>query len=153
MHYIGNSTDGYVGNVIVIKNVNQTMPKLKKCLYLIDLLSRRGPMTLKEINEHYSYSSIYDGEIIPRTFARYKDYIAETFPCSIAYNPATREYYLKRERTFGDDDSLYKYLLSAYHIEGMTELVMNQDRIKLMDAPDRRGEGAEKLEAMVKEDR
>ena len=55
------------------------MSKLKKCLYLIDLLSRRGPMSLKEINNHYQYSSIYDGEIIPRTFARYKDYIAETF--------------------------------------------------------------------------
>ena len=122
------------------------MSKLKKCLYLIDLLSRRGPMTLKEINEHYSYSSIYDGEIIPRTFARYKDYIAETFPCSIAYNPATREYYLKRERTFGDDDSLYKYLLSAYHIEGMTELAMkHRDRIKLMDAPT----GVEKVQAIL----
>ena len=46
------------------------MSKLKKCLYLIDLLSRRGPMSLKEINEHYQYSSLYDGEIIPRTFAR-----------------------------------------------------------------------------------
>ena len=42
------------------------MPKLKKCLYLIDLLSRRGPMSLKEINEHYQYSSLYDGEIIPQ---------------------------------------------------------------------------------------
>lgn len=43
-------------------------------------------MSLKEINEHYQYSSLYDGEIIPRTFARYKDYIAETFPCYIEYN-------------------------------------------------------------------
>ena len=71
------------------------MSKLKKCLYLIDLLSRRGSMSLKEINEHYQYSSLYDGEIIPRTFARYKDYIAETFPCYIEYNNATNEYNLK----------------------------------------------------------
>ena len=40
------------------------MSKLKKCLYLIDLLSRRGPMSLKEINENNQYSPIYDGEII-----------------------------------------------------------------------------------------
>ena len=55
------------------------MSKLKKCLYLIDLLSRRGPMSLKEINEHYQYSSLYDGEIIPRTFARYKDTLQKHF--------------------------------------------------------------------------
>ena len=86
------------------------MSKLKKCLYLIDLLSRRGPMSLKEINEHYQYSSLYDGEIIPRTFARYKDYIAETFPCYIEYNNATNEYSLKRYHQYGQDDSLYNYL-------------------------------------------
>ena len=72
------------------------MSKLKKRLYIIDLLSRRGSMSLKEINEHYQYSSLYDGEIIPRTFARYKDYKAETFPCYIEYNSATNEFSLKR---------------------------------------------------------
>ena len=112
------------------------MPKLKKCLYLIDLLSRRGPMSLKEINEHYQYSSLYDGEIIPRTFARYKDYIAETFPCYIDYNQSTNQYFLKRYHQYGQDDSLYNYLLSAYHIEGMSELaVKHRDKVKLLDAP------------------
>ena len=112
------------------------MSKLKKCLYLIDLLSRRGPMSLKEINNHYQYSSIYDGEIIPRTFARYKDYIAETFPCYIDYNQSTNQYFLKRYHQYGQDDSLYNYLLSAYHIEGMSELaVKHRDKVKLLDAP------------------
>ena len=112
------------------------MSKLKKCLYLINLLSRRGPMSLKEINEHYQYSSLYDGEIIPRTFARYKDYIAETFPCYIEYNQSTNEYYLKRYHQYGQDDRLYNYLLSAYHIEGMSELaVKHRDKVKLYEAP------------------
>lgn len=112
------------------------MSKLKKCLYLIDLLSRRGPMSLKEINDHYQYSSIYDGEIIPRTFARYKDYIAETFPCYIDYNQSTNQYFLKRYHQYGQDDKLYNYLLSAYHIEGMSELaVKHRDKVKLLDAP------------------
>ena len=31
------------------------MSKLKKCLYLINLLERKGPMTLKEINDCYEY--------------------------------------------------------------------------------------------------
>lgn len=112
------------------------MSKLKKCLYLIDLLSRRGPMSLKEINEHYQYSSLYDGEIIPRTFARYKDYIAETFPCYIDYNQSTNQYFLKHYHQYGQDESLYNYLLSAYHIEGMSELaVKHRDKVKLLDAP------------------
>lgn len=112
------------------------MSKLKKCLYLIDLLSRRGPMSLKEINDHYQYSSLYNGEIIPHTFARYKDYIADTFPCYIDYNQSTNQYFLKRYHQYGQDDSLYNYLLSAYHIEGISELaVKHRDKVKLMDAP------------------
>ena len=67
------------------------MFKLKKCLYIIDLLSRRGSMSMKEINEQYQYSSLYGGEISSCTFARYKDYISETFPCYIEYNSATNE--------------------------------------------------------------
>ena len=66
-------------------------------------------MSLKEINDHYQYSSIYDGEIIPRTFARYKDYIAETFPCYIDYNQSTNQYFLKRYHQYGQEDSLYNY--------------------------------------------
>lgn len=93
-------------------------------------------MSLKEINEHYQYSSLYDGEIIPRTFARYKDYIAETFPCYIDYNQSTNQYFLKRYHQYGQDESLYSYLLSAYHIEGMSELaVKHRDKVKLLDAP------------------
>ena len=71
-------------------------------------------MSLKEINDHYQYSSLYDGEIIPPTFARYKDYIAETFPCYIDYNQSTNQYFLKRYHQYGQDDSLYNYLLSVW---------------------------------------
>ena len=45
------------------------MSKLKKCLYLINLMERKGAMTLKEINDCYEYSSLYEGdEFLPRTF-------------------------------------------------------------------------------------
>ena len=40
------------------------MSKLKKCLYLINLMERKGAMTLKEINDCYEYSSLYEGEEI-----------------------------------------------------------------------------------------
>ena len=114
------------------------MSKLKKCLYLINLLERKGALTLKEINDYYQYSSLYEGEDIqPRTFLRYKDYIDETFPCYIEYNARTGKYELHRHRAlYGEDDSLYDYLLSAYHIEGMTELALkHRDKIMLSEAP------------------
>lgn len=112
------------------------MSKLKKCLYIIDLLSRRGAMSLKEINEHYAYSSIFDGEIIPRTFARYKDFIEANFPCRIEYNASTKEYHLRRYQLYGEDEPLYNYLLSAFHIEGMSELaIKHRDKVKLTNAP------------------
>ena len=113
-------------------------PKIKKCLYLINLLERKGPMTLKEINECYQYSSIYEGDnILPRTFLRYKDFIEVNFPCYIEYNARTGKYELHRHKAlYGEDDSLFDYLLSAYHIEGMTELALkHREKVVLTDAP------------------
>mgnify|MGYP002624973507 CR=1 FL=1 len=114
------------------------MSKLKKCLYLINLLERKGALTLREINDYYQYSSLYEGDdILPRTFLRYKDFIDETFPCYIEFNPRTGKYELHRHKAlYGEDDTLYDYLLSAYHIEGMTELALkHRDKIILSDAP------------------
>ena len=63
------------------------LPKIRKCLYLINLLERKGAMTLKEINESYQYSSIYEGDnIIPRTFLRYKDFIEHCMAKMILYS-------------------------------------------------------------------
>ena len=114
------------------------MSKLKKCLYLINLMERKGAMTLKEINECYQYSSLYEGdEFQPRTFLRYKDFIEETFPCYLEFNARTGKYELHRHRAlYGEDDSLYDYLLSAYHIEGLTELALkHRNKIMLTAAP------------------
>ena len=114
------------------------MSKLKKCLYLINLLERKGALTLKEINDYYQYSSLYEGDdILPRTFLRYKDYIEVTFPCYIKFNAKTGKYELYRHKSlYGEDDSLYDYLLSAYHIEGMSELALkHRNRIVLTEAP------------------
>ena len=114
------------------------MSKLKKCLYLINLMERKGAMTLKEINDCYEYSSLYEGdEFLPRTFLRYREYIEETFPCYIDFNQRTGKYELHRHQAlYGEDDFLYDYLLSAYHIEGMTELALkHRDKIILTEAP------------------
>ena len=101
-------------------------------------MERKGAMTLKEINDCYEYSSLYEGdEFLPRTFLRYREYIEETFPCYIDFNQRTGKYELHRHQAlYGEDDSLYDYLLSAYHIEGMTELALkHRDKIILTEAP------------------
>lgn len=109
------------------------MSKLKKCLYIINLLERKGPLSLEEINHSFAFSNLYDGDIPPRTFARYKDFIEENFPCEIEYDLQMKKYKLIQDEV---QDSLYDYLLSAYHIQGLTELaVKHHDKIFLTDAP------------------
>ena len=113
------------------------MPQLRKCLFIIDLLKRRGPMTLDDINRSFRNSHLYDKNIEPRTFARYKDYIAMNFPYYIEYNARIRKYELLRHKTvYGEDNSLYDYLLSAYHVEGLSELaIRHQDKIFMSEVP------------------
>ena len=109
------------------------MSKLKKCLYIINLLERKGPLSLEEINYHFSFSTLYDGEIPPRTFVRYKEFIYENFPCQVEYDRKLGKYRLVQE---GDEDSLYAYLLSAYHIQGLSELALkHHDKVHLNEAP------------------
>ncbi len=42
--------------------------KTKEIPLLHNFMERRGAMNQKEMNDYYVYSSLYDGETIPRTF-------------------------------------------------------------------------------------
>ena len=111
------------------------MGKLEKCLYIVELLSRGKSLSLKEINEHWRYSSLYDGEIIPKTFGRYKEYISNVFAIDIEYDLHTKRYYIANLSDI-KGNAIYKYLLSAFHIQGMVELaVKHKDKVILEDAP------------------
>lgn len=111
------------------------MGKLEKCLYIVELLSRGKALSLKEINEHWEYSSLYDGEIIPKTFGRYKDYISNVFAIDIEYDAHSRNYYIANADDI-KNNAIYKYLLSAFHVQGLTELaVKHKDKVLLDDAP------------------
>lgn len=124
-------------NAINEKAKSIKMSQFKKCLYIIDLLKHRGPMTLDEINKSFRNSYLYDKNIEPRTFARYKDYIAMNFPYYIEYNAKIRKYELFCHKPlYGEDNSLYDYLLSAYHVEGLSELaIKHQDKILMSEVP------------------
>lgn len=111
------------------------MGKLEKCLYIVELLSRGKSLSLKEINEHWEYSSLYDGEIIPKTFGRYKEYISNVFAIDIEYDSSLKKYYIANSNDI-KNNSIYKYLLSAFHVQGLTELaVKHKDKVLFEDAP------------------
>ena len=122
------------------------MGKLEKCLYIVELLSRGKPMSLREINEHWEYSSFYDGEIIPKTFGRYRDYVSAVFAIDIEYDKRTNTYYIANP-DYIKNNALYKYLLSAFHVEALVELAMkHKDRVLLEEAPN----GVEYLQLILK---
>ena len=111
------------------------MSKLEKCLYIVELLSRGKPLSLKEINEHWEYSSLYDGEIIPKTFGRYKEYISSVFAIDIEYDNRSKRYYIENLSGI-KGNAIYRYLLSAFHIQGMVELaVKHKDKVILEEPP------------------
>lgn len=111
------------------------MGKIEKCLYIIELLSRGKQMSLKEINAHWEYSSFYDGEIIPKTFGRYKEYISNAFMIDIEYDIHSKKYYIANP-DYIRNNALYEYLLSAFHIQGLVELaIKHKDKVLLEGTP------------------
>ena len=112
-----------------------TMGKIEKCLYIVELLSRGKALSLREINEHWEYSSLYDGEIIPKTFGRYKEYISNVFAIDIEYDARSRCYYIANMDDM-KSNAIYRYLLSAFHVQGLSELALkHKDKVILEDAP------------------
>ena len=111
------------------------MGKIEKCLYIVELLSRGKALSLRDINEHWSYSSLYDGEIIPKTFGRYKEYISSVFAIDIEYDARTRCYYIENIDDV-QSNAIYRYLLSTFHVQGLSELALkHKDKVVLEDAP------------------
>ena len=122
------------------------MGKLEKCLYIVELLSRGRPMSLREINEHWEYSSLYDGELTPKSFWRYKEYVSAVFAIDIECDKRANTYYIANP-DYVENNTLYKYLLSAFHVEALVELAMqHKDRVVMGDAPS----GVEYLQLILK---
>lgn len=90
------------------------MSKLKRCLYIINLLKSEGSLSLQEVNEHWKSSNLFDGgTILPRTFLRYREFISDTFPYYIEYNHRTGKYELIPDKLYREDYSSHDYLLST----------------------------------------
>lgn len=105
------------------------MGKLEKSLFIVEQLSGGKRLSLKEINERFERSSLYDAEILPRTFARYKEFILMNWGIIIEYDFSAGTYYIDNE-DYADTTELYKYLLTSVRVSNLTsEIMRNRDRV------------------------
>ncbi len=123
------------------------MNKYERCLWIVNTLSDCGKLSLRELNDLWVESSLnYEGEeILPRTFARDKDFIGNTFQLEIEYNTAERKYELLNKEEL-KTSSLYKYLLGSFHVNtlaGMT--VKHRNKVMIQDV----NTGVERLSVIL----
>ena len=105
------------------------MQKWERCLWLIDLFSSYGELSLREVNERFMrYSRNEMGESLSeRMFLRDREYIASTFQLDIEYDGHIRKYRLNNREVIRQNP-LYRYLLSSMHVENMSELLVRNRR-------------------------
>lgn len=105
------------------------MAKLEKSLFIVEQLSGGRRLSLKEINERFERSSLYDKEILARSFARYKEFILMNWGIIIDYDFSSGEYYIENEQ-YSDTTELYKYLLTSIRVSNLTaEIMRNRNRV------------------------
>lgn len=112
------------------------MTKNGKCLWIIDTLLQAGELSLRELNDRWERSSLYDGKSLhERTFARYKEHIAAEYNIDIGYSPAMNKYFIENREEV-KTNALYRYLLSAYRIAGLNTQALNHtDKLMLEPVP------------------
>ena len=112
------------------------MTKNGKCLWIVDTLLQAGELSLRELNDRWERSSLYDGKSLhERTFARYKEHIAAEYNIYIGYSPAINKYFIENREEVRNN-ALYRYLLSAYRIAGLnTQALHHEDKLMLEPVP------------------
>ena len=88
--------------------------KLKRCLWLVGVFRDQArPLNLKEVNEIYQRSSIYEGApILAKTFYRDRIFLEQVTPFYFEWNPTIRRYELFCSKKYGEDLAIYKHLIS-----------------------------------------
>ena len=122
------------------------MTKNGKCLWIVETLLQAGALSLRELNERWERSALYDGHRIQeRTFSRYKEHIAEEYAIDIDYSPSTNTYDIVNREEIRDN-ALYRYLFAAYHIADLnTQTLRHRDRVMMEPVPT----GAEHLATIL----
>ena len=105
------------------------MGKLEKSLFIVEQLSGGKRLSLRDINDRFQRSSLYDEDIQPRSFARYKEFILMNWGIIIEYDFSQGKYYIDNEE-YSDESELYKYLLTSIYVSNLTsEIMRNRDRV------------------------
>ena len=73
------------------------MGKLEKSLFIVEQLSGGKRLSLRDINDRFQRSSLYDEDIQPRSFARYKEFILMNWGIIIEYDFSQGKYYIDNE--------------------------------------------------------
>ena len=132
--------------ITIFAKKQNAMAKNGKCLWIVETLLQAGALSLRELNERWERSVLYDNHrILGRTFTRYKDHIANEYAIDIDYSPSANKYYIVNREEIRDN-ALYRYLLSAYHIADLnTQTLRHRDRMMMEPVPT----GAEHLATIL----
>lgn len=80
---------------------------LKQFICLVDLIYRRGPISLKDIKADGGVQRAFEGELMDRTFHRHREGIAEVFGIDIVCDKSSDRYYVERA------DAVQDWLIGA----------------------------------------
>lgn len=101
-----------------------------KCIFIIDLLDRKGPMTRKEINDEIRKAFPSEADLPRSTWNRYLETIANSTPYRIVYDNAKKAYKLhKRAKGKESNDALKNYLMASYNVMESAPLLMKHSNI------------------------
>lgn len=105
------------------------MGKLEKSLFIVEQLSGGKRLSLREINERFRRSSMYDDDILPRTMSRYRDFVLDSWGIIVEYDFSEGVYYIDNEE-YADQTELYKFLLASIRVSNLaTQIMRCRDRV------------------------
>lgn len=106
---------------------NNTATLFRRYLWLLEVISSAGRITLDEIRERWKRNELSGGEELPRkTFENHRKAVEELFDVDIACNRRTNEYYIR----YGEDlerDDLRRWLLETFAVN---DLLANSKRLR-----------------------
>lgn len=125
---------------------SETNDKNGKCLWIVETLMQVGALSLRELNERWERSALYDSRRIQeRTFSRYKEHIANEYAIDIDYSPSSNKYDIVNREEIRSN-ALYRYMFAAYHIADINTLTLrHRDRVMMEHVPT----GAEHLSVIL----
>lgn len=97
----------------------------KKCLCIIDLLKKSGPMTRKEVCKELKKAFPCDGELARSSWNWLLDKIEKDTPYRISFDKGIKKYVISQIDTMNpDDDSIVEYLMASYNVVSSAQMLM-----------------------------